>query len=293
VNRIVGPDRTFAVLRASVDLARKAARANDATVNDVLLTVTAGGLRALLGSRGEVVEGVWLPVYVPVSLRRRLRGPQQGNEIAQMVVPIPLGVSDPVVRLRQIAVESARRRKRTRVSLGTLFRGRIVRRLALKAAMRQRVNVTTASIPRPRRSLDLAGARLLEVFPVLPLIANEPLGVGALSYAGTLSIGISADRDAFPDFDVLATAMSDDLHELGVSADRLPAGRAAATSPAATPFPDPASGPFTRSSEPALPVRPAGRAGPAGSTAQTRRLTSHGAAPRMSGMPTKSAEENR
>jgi hypothetical protein len=64
-------------------------------------------------------------------------------------------------------------------SLGTLIRGRLMRRLMLFAVMRQRVNVTTASIPGPTVPLYLTGARVLEVFPVLPLIANEPLGVSA------------------------------------------------------------------------------------------------------------------
>ena len=61
---------------------------------------------------------------------------------------------------------------------------------------------------------------MLEVFPVLPLIANEPLGVGALSYAGTFNIGIVADRDAHPDIDVLATGMRDELYELGSAVAR-------------------------------------------------------------------------
>jgi diacylglycerol O-acyltransferase / wax synthase len=77
--------------------------------------------------------------------------------------------------------------------------------------------VTTASIPGPKGPLYLAGARVLEVFPVLPLIANEPLGVAALSYAGTLDIGVVADRDAFPDLDVFTAGVRDELHALGVS----------------------------------------------------------------------------
>jgi diacylglycerol O-acyltransferase len=52
---------------------------------------------------------------------------------------------------------------------------------------------------------------------VLPLIANEPLGVGALSYAGTVNIGVVADQDAFPDLDVFAAGVRDELHALGVS----------------------------------------------------------------------------
>jgi hypothetical protein len=81
------------------------------------------------------------------------------------------------------------------VGLGVMG-SRITRRLLLMAVIRQRVNVTSASIPGPPVPLYLAGARLLEVFPVLPLIANEPLGVGALSYAGTFTIGVVAGATA-------------------------------------------------------------------------------------------------
>jgi diacylglycerol O-acyltransferase / wax synthase len=156
-----------------------------------------------------------------------VRGPQQGNLIAQMAVPLPLGGSDPGRRLERIAAETARRKARTRTSLGTLFRGRITRLLLLKAVMRQRVNVTTASIPGPEAPLYLAGARVLEVFPVLPLIANEPLGVGALSYAGTFGIGVVADRATYPDIDVFAAGAGQELHALGVSTVPAPAGRTA------------------------------------------------------------------
>jgi diacylglycerol O-acyltransferase / wax synthase len=215
LDRMVGPDRNLALIRATLDAVKQTAHAHDATANDVLLAVTAGGLRALLRSRGEPVEDTTVRIYVPVSLRHRPRGPQQGNLIAQMAVPLPLGEADPGRRLDQIAAETAKRKARARTSLGTLFRGRIARGLLLKAAMRQRVNLASASIPGPAVPLYLAGARVLEVFPVLPLIANEPLGVGALSYAGTFSIGVVADRDAFPDLDVFAAGVREELRALG------------------------------------------------------------------------------
>ena len=102
--------------------------------------------------------------------------------------------------------------------------------------MRQRVNVTSASIPGPEMPLYLAGARVLEVFPVLPLIGNEPLGVGALSYAETFNIGVVADRDAFPDLDVFAAAMREELQRFGVSTDPT-SGRSGATTIPLSPTP--------------------------------------------------------
>lgn len=216
LDRMVGPNRNLALLRTSLDQVKQVAHAHAATVNDVLLASTAGGLRALLRSRGEPVQDTTVRIYVPVSLRRRVRGPQQGNLIAQMAVPLPLGVADPGLRLQAIAAETARRKARTRTSLGTLFGGRVARRLLLMAVLRQRVNVCSASIPGPEVPLYLAGAQVLEVFPLLPLIANEPLGVGALSYAGALAIGVVADQDAYPDLDAFAAGLREELHALGV-----------------------------------------------------------------------------
>jgi diacylglycerol O-acyltransferase / wax synthase len=216
LDRMVGPGRNLALIRTSLDQVKQVAHAHAATVNDVLLAATAAGLGALLRSRGEPVQDTTVRIYVPVSLRRQVRGPQQGNLIAQMAVPLPLGVADPGLRLREITAETTNRKARTRTSLGTLFRGRIARRLLLAAVIRQRVNLTSASIPGPEVPLYLAGARVLEVFPILPLIANEPLGVGALSYAGRFTIGVVADRDAYPDLDAFAAGLREELHTLGV-----------------------------------------------------------------------------
>lgn len=217
LDRMVGPERDLALIRSDLKAVREVGRAHNATVNDVLLAATAGGLRALLQSRGEAVDDTTVRIYVPVSLRRRLRGVQQGNLIAEMAVPLRLGEADPGRRLGQITGETTERKARTRTNLGTLMvGGGIGRRLLLMAVMRQRVNVMSASIPGPKKPLLLAGARMLEVFPLLPLIANEPLGVGALSYVGGLTIGVAADRDAYPDLDILAAAMRDELHALGV-----------------------------------------------------------------------------
>ncbi|HEX6302377.1 MAG TPA: wax ester/triacylglycerol synthase family O-acyltransferase [Acidimicrobiia bacterium] len=214
LDRMVGPARQVRLIRTSLEAVKRAGRAHGATVNDVLLTVTGGGVRALLASRGEPVGDTTIRAYSPVSLRRQLDDPQQGNLISQMAVPLRLGDADPTRRLRQVAAETTRRKAMKRTSLGVLVQNRILRRLTLMAAMRQRVNVATASIPGPPIPLYLAGARMLEVFPLIPLIADEPLGIGALSYAGDLFIGIVADPDVCPDIDVLAAGIRNELEEL-------------------------------------------------------------------------------
>ena len=219
LDRFVGPARTVVLIRSRLETFRAIGDGHDATVNDVLLGAIAGGLRTLLSRRGEPVTATTIRIYVPVSMRRRPSDPQQGNLIAQMAVPIHLARPDAGGRLRDIATETTRRKARLRTSMSTLMHGGpIVRRLTLMAVLRQRVNVTSASIPGPTEQLYLAGAPVLEVFPILPLVANEPLGVGAVSYAGAMNVGITADRDAFPDIDVFAAGFRDELEKLAAGA---------------------------------------------------------------------------
>jgi WS/DGAT/MGAT family acyltransferase len=222
LDRVVGPERNLAVLRSSLDMIKEIAQTHGATVNDVLLAIIAGGLRGLLRSRGEPVDDLMLPIYVPVTLRHGEDDQGRGNLIGQMVVPLPLGIEDVDLRLRQIAAETTQRKAGSRPSLGTLLRSGIARWALLKVLDRQPVNVTTADLPGPRQPLYLAGARVLEVFPVLPLIAKVSLGVGGLSYAGQFNIMAAADRAICPDLDVFAASARDELEALAAASRSRP-----------------------------------------------------------------------
>src|SRR6185436_6909031 len=79
IDRVVGQGRRLALVHADYRTVRGIGRATGASMNDVLLAVLSAGVRQLLQSRGEDVADVVVRAYVPVSLRRRLRGPLQGN----------------------------------------------------------------------------------------------------------------------------------------------------------------------------------------------------------------------
>jgi hypothetical protein len=68
----------------------------------------------------------------------------------------------------------------------------------------------------------MVGARLLEAVPVAPLVHGLPLGIAALSYDGTLFVGINSDA-AVADLDVLAAGVQRSFREL-VEAARAGAG---------------------------------------------------------------------
>jgi diacylglycerol O-acyltransferase / wax synthase len=52
------------------------------------------------------------------------------------------------------------------------------------------------------------------MYPVVPLAGGQAVAIGVTSYDGGVHYGLTADRDAMPDVDVLAAAMGDSLAEL-------------------------------------------------------------------------------
>jgi hypothetical protein len=184
-------------------------------VNDVLLTAVAGGLRALLASRGEPVDELVLRAFVPVSLHREQPGQARGNLDGGMIVPLPIGDPDHARRLSLIAADTAARKKKSRPPGSTLFRNAAIQRAFLRHAARQRLmNIYIANVPGPPVPLYLAGAPLVEVFPIVPLMGNVPLGIGALSYAGQFNITVVADREACPDAAVFTEGLQAALDAL-------------------------------------------------------------------------------
>jgi diacylglycerol O-acyltransferase / wax synthase len=217
LNQPIGRDRRIAVVPGSLDRVKDAAHVEHATVNDVVLAAVAGGLRDLLRSRGERVGDLVLRALVPVSLHTGPAQEARGNLDGAMAVHLPLGEGDPIRRLRLIGAETVQRKTKPRPQgfNDGLLGLPVVQRAALRLIRRQRfVNAYVANVPGPPVPLYLAGARLVTVFPVVPIMGNMTLGVGVLSYAGQLNLTAVADRDSCPDLPVFLDGLRSSLDRL-------------------------------------------------------------------------------
>jgi hypothetical protein len=58
------------------------------------------------------------------------------------------------------------------------------------------------------------GARILDILPITRLFGNVGLTLLAFSYAGQISLVVTADATAFPDLDVLMAGMEQGWHQL-------------------------------------------------------------------------------
>jgi diacylglycerol O-acyltransferase len=219
LNRPVGTERRLALIRSRLDLTKQIAHAHNAKVNDVVLAAVAGGLRALLTSRGEDVEGLVQRAMVTISLHDEQPWEARGNRPGWMMVPLPLGEPDAIRRLELIGAETAARKNEARPEAGSgIFRFVAGQRVWYRLFPRQRsVNLVVTNAPGPPVPLYVAGAPLLEVFPMMPTMGNLTLVVGVLSYEDQLNFTAAADHDRCPDVEVFAQGVRSALDDLARS----------------------------------------------------------------------------
>jgi diacylglycerol O-acyltransferase len=222
INVPVGPDRRFAMLRIDLDDIHRVRKTHGGTVNDVLLAVVAGGLRRWLTDRGDLVRGP-LRALVPVS--RPHPDPQDtaGNLLSGYLVDLPIDEADPLTRLAAVRAAMAANKAAGPArgpgafpALANLLPP-LLHRLAgpvAAPASSMLFNTVITQVPLPELNLTLAGARLTEIYPVVPLAAGQALGVAVSTFRGTAHVGLHADYAALPDLDQLGSHLTGALTEL-------------------------------------------------------------------------------
>jgi diacylglycerol O-acyltransferase len=152
-------------------------------------------------------------------------------------VNLPVGEASPVVRLHQVSYalrahsETGRAVAADRIAGVAGFAPTTFHALGSRVAAEeaQGVNVVITNVPGPQFPMYLAGAEMVETYPVPPLQPGFGVAIGVTSYDGGVYFGITADRDALPDIDVFGQCVREALDELVDSASdsrqRAPRGR--------------------------------------------------------------------
>jgi diacylglycerol O-acyltransferase len=86
-------------------------------------------------------------------------------------------------------------------------------RVAFRVPQRS-VNTVTTNVPGPQQPLFLAGRRMLEAIPYVPIANQVRIGVAIFSYDGALKFGVTGDYDTAPDIEVLCRGIELGLSEL-------------------------------------------------------------------------------
>ena len=86
------------------------------TVNDVMLTLLGGALGSYLRAHGVNTNGVTVRMQIPVNVRSADQKGALGNRVSMLVAPLPVGIFDPLERLRQVRTATAQLKERGQAS---------------------------------------------------------------------------------------------------------------------------------------------------------------------------------
>ncbi|MFF0495601.1 wax ester/triacylglycerol synthase family O-acyltransferase [Nocardia aobensis] len=226
-NTSISRCRRFDIARTDLEDYRRIRRHFDCSINDAILAVVTGALRIFLQSRGEVlVESAVLRAVVPMSVY--VDGPPEdtlrpASEVSSFLIDLPVGEQNPVMRLSHIShatAENSRHgravRARTLVHMAG-FAPASLHAMSVRAAStfaEHTFNLVITNAPGPQRPMYIGGARMLEMYPVSPLLRNQASSIGITSYDGRVFYGLNADREAMADIAVLAAAVRESMEEM-------------------------------------------------------------------------------
>lgn len=199
---------------------RGVAKATDATVNDVMLAMCGGALRAYLAAH-DALPARPLIALVPVNIRDD--DTDAGNAITFLLANLATHEPDPLDRLERVRASMTAGKER----LGSMTRAErqnyglalatplVVGQLSgLSARLPPLYNVVISNVPGPGQALYWNGARLDGLYPVSLLADGLALNITQTSYAGSMEFGITADRKALPRIQRLIDHLEDELAAL-------------------------------------------------------------------------------
>jgi WS/DGAT/MGAT family acyltransferase len=190
-------------------------------VNDVVLATVSGAVRAFLAGRGVDPDQLDFRAQLPVNLRRPDERGRTGNRVALLLARLPVDEGDPRRRYARV-LETTRGLKASHQAQGAELLEQLgdwtVKELVAAAVQlgtsRLAYNLIVTNVPGPQLPAWLLGARLLDLYPLVPLFANQGVGIALFSYDGRLCWGLNADWDAVPDLHDLVLALETEFEAL-------------------------------------------------------------------------------
>ena len=176
-------------------------------INDVVLAVTAGAVRRFLETRQTEVDTVeGFKAFLPVNTRKTGAG-STGNHIAMLLAELPVSEPDPVQRLNKVVAVTTKLKNESNQAGGAeliedvadLTTKRIISELYIASMRLRTYNVVVTNVPGPPFPLYMLNAPLKAIYPQVPIMRNQNLGIALFSYDGGLHWGFNADWQGFPD----------------------------------------------------------------------------------------------
>ena len=194
------------------DFERIRAHFGDVTIDDIFLTVVGGAIQRYLTAKNELPDQ---PINALTSMSPTACGANGG-----MIVPLHTQIGDAAQRLKAV---------RRGAKIGQEITGLIGRdlpeklmnvmptvatRAIVKRSMIPRINVVASNVSGSSAPLYMAGARMVQFFPVSAIVDGVGLNLTGLSYDGKLWIGAVSCRKIMPDPAFFGQCLHESFNEL-------------------------------------------------------------------------------
>jgi diacylglycerol O-acyltransferase len=225
LNGRVSGSRRFVAQSWSLTRIKALAKRLQATVNDIVLTISGGALRRYLIERDALPEEP-LTAMTPVSFRPA-DADIEGNSFSVVFASLATEIDTEIGRLRAIqrsmgeakrllgGMESAEIPIFTSVVALPVLVPHLLR---VSGRTRPTFNVTVSNVPGPREKLYWNGAELLGMYPLSIVSHGQALNITVTSINDSLDFGIIACRRSVPSAQRLIDYLDDALEELEAEA---------------------------------------------------------------------------
>ena len=189
------------------------------TINDVLLTAVAGGLRNYLLQRGEPVDDLSFHAVIPVNLRPLDEPLSLGNKFGLVFLSLPIGIADPLERMEALkahmdALKGSPEALAIYGLLNVVGMAPVEVENLLVTIFGTKATGVMTNVPGPREQLYLAGSPLREVMFWVPQSGRLGLGVSIISYNGQVLVGIATDAGLIPDPEAIVAGYEQSFAEM-------------------------------------------------------------------------------
>ncbi len=211
INGDNGPHRAVDWAMTPVATMKAIGKSLGGSINDAVLTVVSTAFRDFFLSLDSEPGEQPFRALVPVSIWSERQRGEVGNQIMNWIVELPLGEKDPRAQMTKIH-EVTEQLKRSDKALGVKAIQSFLNYTPglLSVAVRNASgphNTMITNIPGPQVALYQMGAQMLENYPVVPMLEEMGLGIGVMSYNGTMFWGITVDTDIVADPAPFRTAL--------------------------------------------------------------------------------------
>lgn len=222
MNHKITPERRFATATLALADVKETGKRLGATINDMVLAMSAGALRTLLLRYDGQAEP--LLASVPMSFDF---SPERisGNRFTGVLVGLPTDSDDPLERVR-CTHENAIAAKESNQLMGPELVSRwaaymppaptqaFFRWASGRDGDNKILNLNISNVPGPRERGRVGGALVTEIYSVGPLTAGSGLNITVWSYVDQLNISVLSDGATLKDPHEVTEAMVADFIEI-------------------------------------------------------------------------------